>query len=151
MRRYPEAAAFVLAGGGSSRMGRDKGLLELGGVPLVVRTVRLVQPLVGCVRVIAPAGRYPGLELDVLPDRDFAGVERDGSRPGRLAGIATALESSPAEWNIILACDLPYLTTEWLDWLLARATVSRAQAVVPRTGRGVEPLAAAYRRGCAAP
>ena len=70
---------------------------------------------------------------------------------GPLAGIASALNSTDTVWNLILACDLPYLTSEWLDWLLARATVSDRQIVMPRTAGGLEPLAAVYRRECAAP
>jgi len=65
-------------------------------------------------------------------------------------GIATALRAAKSPWNLILACDLPYLTSEWLDWLLSRAVHSAAQIVMPRTSRGLEPLAAVYRRECAA-
>jgi molybdopterin-guanine dinucleotide biosynthesis protein A len=68
-----------------------------------------------------------------------------------LVGIATALTATNAPWNLILACDLPYLTAEWLDWLLARAIDSDGQIVMPRTSGGLEPLAAVYRMECAAP
>jgi molybdopterin-guanine dinucleotide biosynthesis protein A len=54
-------------------------------------------------------------------------------------------------WNLIVACDLPYLSAKWLSWLLSRSVVSRGVAVVPRTERGIEPLAAVYRRECGAP
>jgi molybdopterin-guanine dinucleotide biosynthesis protein A len=66
-----------------------------------------------------------------------------------LVGIATALHATNSPWNLILACDLPYLTADWVDWLLARAANSSAQIVMPRTSRGLEPLAAVYRRECA--
>jgi molybdopterin-guanine dinucleotide biosynthesis protein A len=49
---------------------------------------------------------------------------------------------------LIVACDLPYLSAEWIGWLLSRALHSRGEAVVPRTERGIEPLAAVYRRDC---
>jgi molybdopterin-guanine dinucleotide biosynthesis protein A len=52
---------------------------------------------------------------------------------------------------LIVACDLPYLSAEWIDWLLSRAVRSRGEAVVPQTERGMEPLAAVYRRECGAP
>ena len=61
-------AGFILAGGASSRMGRNKALLEIGGVPLLVRTARLLEPLVAAVTVIGPLERYTALGLHVVPD-----------------------------------------------------------------------------------
>jgi molybdopterin-guanine dinucleotide biosynthesis protein A len=69
---------------------------------------------------------------------------------GPLAGIATALAAARSRWNLIVACDLPYLSAQWLDWLISRALRSPAEAIIPRTERGIEPLAAVYRRECAA-
>ena len=80
----------------------------------------------------------------VLPTMD-----RRGNRRGPLAG-SLPLTDTQLPWNLIVACDLPYLSAAWLDWLLSRTIRSRAQVVIPRTGRGLEPLAAVYRRGCGA-
>ena len=77
-------------------------------------------------------------ELRVIDD-DFPGA-------GPLGGIATALRASGAEWNLIVACDLPYLTREWLEFLIARALRSDADAVLPMNERGAEPLCAMYRK-----
>ena len=68
-----------------------------------------------------------------------------------MAGIAAALAATQWGCRLVVACDLPYLSTEWLDWLLSRALRSRGEAVVPQTRRGIEPLAAVYRRECGAP
>src|SRR5208283_3554216 len=68
-----------------------------------------------------------------------------------LAGIVTALAFTSSPWNLILACDLPYLTAEWIELLLSRAVQSNAKAFVPRTPEGLEPLAAVYRREAYAP
>jgi molybdenum cofactor guanylyltransferase len=62
-------AAFVLAGGASRRMGRDKALLKLDGVPMIVRMARLAGPHVASVTVIGPPKRYASLGLCVVPDR----------------------------------------------------------------------------------
>ena len=121
-------------------MGRDKALLELDGVPMVVRTARLVEPLVTSVIVVAPSERYASLGLEMIPDR-WPGE-------GPLGGIVTALGASSADWNLILACDLPFLTAEWIAWIVSRAQHSSARAVVPESGRGIEPLAAMYRTDC---
>jgi molybdopterin-guanine dinucleotide biosynthesis protein A len=133
-------------------MGRDKALLDFGGVPLILHTARLLEPLVAEVTVVGSPRRYAPLGLRAIADHD-EGQPSGPGQPGRgpLAGIAAALAATRSPWNVILACDLPYLSTDWLDWLLSRALRSRGQAVVPRTGRGIEPLAAVYRRECAAP
>ena len=151
MKRYSQVAAYILAGGASSRMGREKGLLEIGGEPLIIRTARLVEPLVTEVTFVGPAERYSALGLRAIADQPLRG--REGLQVVRtpLAGIATALNATKMPWNLILACDLPYLTAPWLDWLLARAIDSEAQIVMPRTSRGLEPLTAVYRSECAAP
>jgi molybdopterin-guanine dinucleotide biosynthesis protein A len=141
VKRWGHVAAFVLAGGGSTRMGRDKALLKLCGEPMVVRAARLAEPHVASVAVVAPVDRYAELELPVLPDR-WPGA-------GPLGGIATALSTTRADWNLILGCDLPYLSSEWLAWFIPCAMNSPAQAVVPESRRGLEPLAALYHRACA--
>ena len=148
--RYRQVAGFILAGGASSRMGRDKALLDFGGVPLILRTARLLEPLVDKVIVVGTPSRYK--KLGLLAIADDAHVHDGPDRPGRgpLAGIAAALTATQSRWNLILACDLPYLSAEWLDWLLSRALRSSGEAVVPRTERGIEPLAAMYRRECGA-
>jgi molybdenum cofactor guanylyltransferase len=151
MKPYSQVAAFILAGGVSSRMGREKGLLEFGGEPLIVRTARMIEPLVTEVTVVGPPERYTALGLRAIADQNLGG--RGGAPAVRtpLVGIATALSTTELTWNLILACDLPYLTAAWLDWLLSRAVDSSAQIVMPRTSRGLEPLAAVYCKECAAP
>jgi molybdopterin-guanine dinucleotide biosynthesis protein A len=151
MKRYDQISAFILSGGASSRMGREKGLLEFGGEPLIVRTAHLLEPLVAAVTVVGSPKRYVALGLRAIADRDFGSPDLRGRVQGPLAGIASALAETDTTWNLILACDLPYLTAEWLDWLLARAMDSDRQIVMPRTSAGLEPLAAIYRRECAAP
>ncbi len=145
-------------------MGRHKTLLKVSGVPLIVHTARLLAPLVSKVTVVGSARRYTGLGLHTIDDR----VPRTDARPkaarqkvrvglqrqlreGPLAGITRALETTTAPWNLIVAGDLPYLSLEWIGWLLSRAIKSRAQIVIPRTTHGLEPLGAVYRRECAAP
>ncbi|HXN29086.1 MAG TPA: molybdenum cofactor guanylyltransferase [Candidatus Acidoferrales bacterium] len=138
-------AGFILAGGESSRMGVDKGLLEIAGVPMIARAARLVESVVGSpVVVVGTPEKYRGLGLPAIAD-DWPGC-------GPLGGIATALRASDAEWNLIVACDLPYLTRTWLEYLLQRARDSAEEAVVarnltPANRRGAEPLCAMYQKG----
>jgi molybdopterin-guanine dinucleotide biosynthesis protein A len=131
-------------------MGRDKGLLDFGGVPLIVHSARLIEPLVECVTVVGPRRRYATMGLRAIADQDV-GQGSKRIRIGPLAGISTALSFTRLPWNLIVACDLPYLSRAWLESLLSRAVRSRGQVVIPHTGRGLEPLAAVYRRECGAP
>ncbi len=150
MPQLPNVAAFILAGGASSRMGRNKGLLKIAGEPLILRTARVLEPLVSRVTVIGPAGLYRKVGLRAVPDK-IPGIRKVAAYQGPLAGIVTALAFTPSPWNLILACDLPYLTAEWIELLLSRAVQSNAKAFVPRTPEGLEPLAAVYRREAYAP
>jgi molybdenum cofactor guanylyltransferase len=153
VKRYRQVAGFILAGGASTRMGRDKGLLDFGGIPLILHTARLLDPLVAEVHVVGSPSRYASLGLEVIADEDHtqANDRPDGPAIGPLAGIATALSVTQVPWNLIVACDLPYLSTKWLRWLLSRALRSRGEVLIPRTARGIEPLAAVYHRDCCAP
>ncbi len=131
-------------------MGSDKALMKFAGEPLLVRMARLLRPLVSGVTVIGPSGPYRKLGLHIVPDK-IPGMRKVAANQGPLAGIVTALGITSTPWNLILACDLPYLTTEWIDMLLARALRSDAQAFVPSTPRGLEPLTAVYRRDAYVP
>ena len=130
-------------------MGRDKALLRIGGQPLVVRMASIAEPVVSSVKIVGPPERYETLGLNVIADRNFSTLGELTLLQGPLAGIATALAATDTGWNLIMACDLPYLTREWVDWLLARTTNCQHQIVMPRTPRGPEPLAAVYHRDCA--
>jgi molybdopterin-guanine dinucleotide biosynthesis protein A len=140
--------AFILAGGVSSRMGQTKALLDFAGAPLIVRTAQLLKPLANKVTVIGSVDGSMIAGLHVIRDADFGVQEEFGESKGPLVGIATALRHSQSPWNLILACDLPYVNGGWLGWLIRRALHSNAQVVVPLTSKGPEPLAAMYRREC---
>jgi len=131
---------YVLAGGESSRMGRDKAMLELDGVPLIVRAARLVDSIATGTTIVGAPERFNGLAWKVIAD------DTPGSGP--LGGIATALRASEAAWNLVIACDLPYLTKSWLEFLVGRALDSDADAMLPMNERGAEPLCAMYNKRC---
>ena len=138
----PKVGGYVLAGGGSRRFGRDKALVELGGLPMLGRMIGLLQGVAGNVRVVGAAEKYARFE------REMVGDQWPGEGP--LGGIITALEdaarnAAPNEWNVIVSCDMPFLTSEWLAFLCERAARSKAQVVLPHSGHGPEPLCACYR------
>ena len=129
----------VLAGGQSRRMGRDKALLPLGGQTLIERVLAAAHPLGYPRLIIGEPTAYTHLKLPVLPDR----------RPklGPLGGLYTALSATTTP-VLLLACDLPFLTPDFLRYLVNRR--GPHQAVVPHTATGLQPLCALYEPSCLA-
>src|SRR5712691_8368629 len=99
-------AGFVLVGGKSSRMGRDKANLPFEGRTLVERVAAAVADAAGSVTLVGPPGRYESLGLPVIAD-----LEPD---LGPLGGIHAALSATSAAWNLIAACDLPAVSGPFL-------------------------------------
>jgi molybdopterin-guanine dinucleotide biosynthesis protein A len=130
-------AAFILAGGRSSRMGTDKALLELAGKSLIVRAVELARDTVPDVTIVGDPGKFA----------PFGSVIEDVYRDhGPLGGIHAALTHSEAEVNLILAVDLPFVPAEFLKYLLTRAESSNATITVPSIGGYFQPLCGVYRK-----
>jgi len=124
----PRTIGVVLAGGASTRMGRDKALLEIGGETLVASAARRLGEVCGEV-LIADAGR--GLLPGSIPD---------GAGQGPAAGILGAARARPGERLLVLAVDLPRVPVALLEEL-ARAD---ADLAIPRWEAGLEPLCALY-------
>jgi molybdopterin-guanine dinucleotide biosynthesis protein A len=141
MAKFPQIEAFILTGGQSSRMGRDKALLEIGGKTLLERAATLCAPLVSSVTLVGDPQRYSRFGFPALADR-WPGA-------GPLGAIATALGTAKQPLCLVLACDMPFVTVAWLDWLLDHASKSSSDAVIPETTRGLEPLCAIYGASCA--
>lgn len=138
MKQREEIGGFVLAGGASLRMGHAKGLLTFAGKPLIVHMARLVESVAETPVIVGPASAYGGMGFRVIGD--------DRRNLGPLGGISTALRVTTHGWNLIVGCDLPFLTREWLEFLVGRAIDSPADVVVPMGERGYEPLCAMYRK-----
>lgn len=124
----------VLAGGRSSRMGRDKATLVVGGRTLAARAHGRLHRL--CTRVVvADGGRR------VVPG---APSVPDGPGRGPAAGLLGAARAAPGKALLALACDLPAVPEALLAALAGRPEWSGADLVLPRSERGPEPLVARY-------
>ncbi|HXI43255.1 MAG TPA: molybdenum cofactor guanylyltransferase [Bryobacteraceae bacterium] len=134
-----KCAGFVLAGGRSSRMGQDKALLMFKGRPLVEHVAGEVRQAAGNVTLVGNPSRYTYLGYPVIEDILPA--------CGPLSGIHATLTHSTAEWNLVVACDMPEVTAGFLMMLLDRAAAGSADAVLPAGPSGLsEPLCAVYHR-----
>ncbi len=136
-------AGFVLTGGRSLRMGRDKALLPWNSGVVLQEIAAKLAAVAGTAALVGNPGRYTGFGFDCLPDL------RPGLGP--LSGIETALHSRRAEYNFLLACDMPDISSDHLRLLLhtAQQTDARCVVTLDQTGR-THPLCAVYRSGCLA-
>lgn len=128
---------WVLAGGASVRMGRDKARLEVGGRPLIALALDKL-------RALDLNPRIAGSRTDLAP---FAPVVPDNFPGcGPLAGIEAAMAASDADLHLFLPVDLPALPVAFLAWMARRAKTSQAAATIPLLAGRPQPLCAAYRR-----
>jgi len=114
-------------------MGQDKALLPFRGGPLAAAVAREVEQAAGSVTLVG----HP--DLGGIPDR------HPGEGP--LGGILTALHHTSADWNLIVACDMPEVSADFLKHLLAEAVRLDAAILLPYGPDGrPEPLCAIYHR-----
>jgi len=133
---------YVLAGGASSRFGSDKALAKLGRETVLSRACRLLEAVSDIVQVVAKTERYPHFQEKIIEDR-WPGA-------GPLGGIITALLDTAevkggSQWNLIVSCDMPFLTHDWLSYMTERALACDAEVVVAQTEHRLEPLCACWR------
>ena|SRR5690242_1736703 len=118
-------------------MGRDKASLPYRGVTLAGAVAQAVRDATGSVTLVGTS------ESGGIPDL-FPGE-------GPLGGIVTALRHSTAEWNLIVACDMPEISALLLHRLLDAAEASGCDVLLPVRPDGLpEPLCAVYRNTAAA-
>lgn len=132
------ASAAILMGGAARRFGgRDKSALLVGGTTILNRQLDVLAGITD--DVLAVGG-------SAVTDRRLRTVADQHPGLGPLAGLEAALEAARNDEVLLIACDLPFLTTRFLAHLVGLA--GEADAVVPQTDRGYHPLCAVYHRRC---
>jgi molybdopterin-guanine dinucleotide biosynthesis protein A len=130
-------SGYVIAGGKSSRMGEDKAFVNFGGQTLLQRALTAMGAVCDRVAIVGEPTKFENYALAVADI--FAEC-------GPLGGIHAALRHSSAELNLMLAVDMPFVSSELLAFLLKAAEGNAATITVPRVGNGFQPLCAVYRR-----
>lgn len=128
--------AFILAGGKSTRMGTDKAFVMLEGRTLLALMLELARSAAPEVRIVGDRAKFA--EFAPVVEDVFPGC-------GPLAGIHAALRSSQTDLNLILAVDVPFLSPEFLQFMITKSRCG-AMVTVARTSGGWQPLCAVYRR-----
>jgi molybdenum cofactor guanylyltransferase len=133
-------SAAILAGGLATRLGgRDKSALLVDGRAILDRQIDALTPLVDDLMIVGHRVNVPGARViaDIVPGC------------GPLGGLHAALTSARSDVLFLVACDMPYVSSAFVEHLLSLA--GEADVVVPQTERGYHPLCAVYTRACLEP
>ena len=135
-----DVQGFILVGGASRRMGRDKAQLRLGPETMLERLAARLSPVTSSVTLVGGPQGYVGNSLPTVPDVY--------EKWGALGGIHAALSAAKTDWSIVIACDLPFVTRDLFERLKSFADESpHIDSIVPLQPDGrPQPVCALYRR-----
>jgi molybdopterin-guanine dinucleotide biosynthesis protein A len=130
-----DLSGIVLAGGQSRRMGANKALLDVGGMPMIQRVLKALRTCCAEVFIVAkdPAA-YSRLGVRVVPD--------DAPEQAPLVGVVAGLRATRTPYAFVAACDVPFLSPDVVAWMATLAPDH--DAVVPRVDGRWHPLHAVY-------
>jgi molybdopterin-guanine dinucleotide biosynthesis protein A len=129
---------IVLAGGKSSRMGTDKGVMELNGKKVIQYVLDALVPIVDDILIIANNDHYDNFAYPVYKD-----IIKDC---GPMGGIYTGLINSTTMKNIVVSCDIPFITSPMLLHIISES--GNYEITVPKHDGRLEPLCAVYTKQC---
>lgn len=140
MMNHPlnDMTGYILAGGKSSRMGMDKGLMQLNGQPIIKYVITQLQPVVHKLVIVSSNPEYKKFGIEVIADPI---KER-----GPAGGIYTALNHSDSAINFIVSCDMPFITTAGMQYIVQQQ--AQSQIILPMHGQKTEPLFGIYVKSC---
>ena len=129
-------SAFILAGGKSSRMGSDKGLVRFHGRKMIEHVISNIPLPKNQIAIINGNPAYQIFDCTIYND-----IYKNC---GPLGGIYAALYHSTTDWNFIIGCDMPFVSKDFISFLMKK--ISDQTAIVPVHDAHVEPLCALYHR-----
>jgi molybdenum cofactor guanylyltransferase len=133
-----ELGIIILAGGKSSRMGEDKGLMSLFGKPMISYVIETVQDICDHIIIVSDNPNYKQFKYQVVKD-----VFKE---KGPLGGIYSGLNSSVHEKSLLLSCDIPYIKTSLLEFLIDHS--QGFDITVARYQERLHPLIGIYSKKC---
>ena len=134
MNESKNISAIILAGGKSSRMGTDKGLVDFNGKKMIEHVIAGISTVAGNIMVVSNNNCYREMGYNVVRDMHL--------NCGPLGGIHAGLAHSVTEWNFVVGCDMPFVNHEIIDFLVGQ--IGDADAIVPVHDNKFEPLCALY-------
>lgn len=136
--KIKDANAYILAGGKSSRMGVDKGLLLIQGKEMILYVIEVLQTVFENVIIVSNNSEYEKFGLKVIPDLIL--------EKGPSGGIYTALTDSDKKKNFIVSCDMPFISKKAINFLIENQ--QDYQIIVPEKEGNLEPLFGLYKKEC---
>lgn len=133
-----ERTAIILAGGNSSRMGEDKGLMLVDGKPMIKHVIDIAKGVVENIIIISNNKEYDKFGYPVIQD------EVKGKGP--LGGIYTGLMHSKTQLSLVLSCDIPYVNASLLNLLISHS--EDADITIPRKDDITHQLMGVFSKRC---
>lgn len=130
--------AIILAGGKSSRMGQDKGLLLINNKPMVTHVIDEIKKITSEVIIISNQKEYNQFEIPVFEDMI--------KNSGPLAGIYTGLFYSKYDKNLVLSCDVPCVTADLLNYLIKHS--ENYDVTIPTINNKTHQVIGVYSKSC---
>lgn len=130
---------IILSGGRNTRMGENKAFIQVGGEPIIDRTIRIFRELFEEI-VLVTNDPLAYLEFDLKIVTDIV------KGKGALGGIYTGLFHSSCPLAFVCPCDMPFLNADFIRYMQERA--KGYDVVVPVQPEGFQPLHAIYSRRC---
>lgn len=129
---------IILAGGLSSRMGRDKALIQLDKHLMIEKVIKLIHPFCDEIIISANKNKYHEFGYQIVKDKY--------KKIGPLGGIITCLNKSNTELNLIISCDTPNISKKTILKLLKES--QNYDITLPYHNDRYDPLIAVYNRNC---
>jgi molybdopterin-guanine dinucleotide biosynthesis protein A len=134
-----QLTGIILSGGKSSRMGKEKGLVDFQGKPLISHAILALKPLVD--NIILGANH----QLNNYKKFGYTIVEDEVKNIGPLGGVLSCLQHSDTKNNIILSCDMPFVSTDLLNYLIKQKQDYDVVVPIHDTNK-IEPLCGIYSK-----
>lgn len=131
--------AIILSGGKSSRMGTEKGLVELNGKCLIEYVIEAAKNISDEIIIVANNNEYKRFGYRIYSDLI--------KNCGPMGGIYTGLFHSQTEKNLVLSCDIPFVSSDALKFIIKNS--GNSKITVPKHNNKIEPLCAVYSKSCA--
>jgi len=129
---------YILAGGKSSRMGSDKGLVILNNKPMIEYVLETVKDLSATIKIISSNTEYTKFGFPILSDLIID--------KGPVGGIYTALSDSETKTNLIVSCDTPFVSLKLLNLLIKSS--KNKEVCIPTFKGKIHPLIGVYSKDC---